>query len=87
MIVKQFLIGVDQTLNTLIKLPGDGYGWADETLSARAFRCFLQERISDRLYRVIDRLFYWQSAHCYESWKSEYERAQLPSHYREGKQS
>lgn len=31
--MKQFLIALDQTLNTLIRIDGDGFGFADETLS------------------------------------------------------
>ncbi len=76
------LIALDQLINTLIKLPGDGWGKADETISARLFRCHLQALISDRPYRTIDALFFWQAAHCYQSWVAERDRHQLPNHYR-----
>lgn len=78
----QPLIAIDQFFNTLIVIDGDGRGMADETISARVFRCFLQDLISDRAYRAIDAVFFWQEAHCYDSWVAERERRQLPDHYR-----
>lgn len=79
--VKQFAVAIDQAINTLIYIPGDGWGWADETLSARLFRCDLQGLISDGWYRAVDALFFWQDQHCYASWRSEVERRHLPRHY------
>ena len=32
--------------------------------------------------RAVDALFCWQPAHCYHSWRAEWDRRQLPSHYR-----
>ncbi len=78
----QPLIALDQLINTLIRIQGDGRGMADETISARAFRAHLQGYLSDRAYRTIDALFFWQPHHCYQSWRSEIERRQMPSHYR-----
>jgi hypothetical protein len=80
--VIQPLIAVDQFINTLIYIEGDGWGWSDETLCARLFRCYLQGLISSKWYLAIDFLFFWDTAHCYESWRSEIERNQLPNHYR-----
>lgn len=80
--MKQPLIGLDQFINCLIYIPGDGFGMADETLSARLFRCHLQGLIADRWYRAVDALFFWDANHCYESWRSEVERRQLPGIYR-----
>lgn len=77
----QFLIALDQLLNTFVWIRGDGFGWADETLSARLFRLHLQDVLSERPYKLIDRLFFWQQSHCYESWVSEVERKQLSKHY------
>jgi hypothetical protein len=78
----QPLIALDQFLNTLIYIKGDGFGMADEAISARLFRCYLQDLISDEWYLAIDFLFFWDDAHCYESWRSEIERNQLPNFYR-----
>jgi hypothetical protein len=79
--VKQFLISVDQTLNTVVLIQGDGFGYADETLSARLFRLCLQDVLTDRWYKAVDALFFWQTAHCFNSWRAEIERRQLPNHY------
>jgi hypothetical protein len=82
--MKQFLMSVDQTLNTCIHIAGDdndGWGMADELLSARAWRCFIQGHISDCLYRTIDAVFFWQPNHCYQSWQGEFKRAQMPKAY------
>lgn len=75
---KQFLISLDQTLNTVIKMGDDGYGYADEMLSARAWRL----RDKSTLYIWIDRLFFWDKDHCQECYAIELERQQLPPEYR-----
>jgi len=77
----QPLIALDQWINTLIYIAGDGQGMADETISARVFRCHLQGHLSDHPYRAIDALFFWQKNHCHKSWRSEIERRQLPGYY------
>ena len=74
--MKQFLIALDQLFNTLIYVAKDGFGFADETLSARSWR--LREQSS--LYVWIDRLF--GENHCKESYESEVLRKHLPSEYR-----
>lgn len=79
--MRQPLIALDQMVNTLVWLPGDGFGMADETISARLFRCHLQGLISSRWHRALDALLFLDAAHCYQSWRSEIERRQLPSHY------
>lgn len=81
--MKQSLIAADQFLNTLVFIPGDGWGMADETLSARAWRCHLQGVIGDTAYRAIDRMFFWQPFHCHASWRAEWDRSQQPTHYME----
>lgn len=73
--MKQFLIAVDQVLNTLVYIKGDGWGFADETLSARAWR------LQSRWYRVINGIFFWQENHCKEAYESEVLNKQLPKHY------
>lgn len=80
--MKQTLIALDQFANTLIYIDGDGFGYADETLSARLFRCHIQGLISDRPMQIVDAIFFWQKKHCYASWRSEVERKQLPGLYR-----
>ena len=76
-ILLQFLIALDQSLNTLVQIKGDGFGYADETLSARAWR--LREQSS--AWRRIDLLFFWQSNHCESAYESELLRKHLPAEY------
>jgi len=68
--VKQILIAIDQLANTLAG------GYADETLSARAWR---EDRKT--LVKIIDALFFFDPNHCEESWRSEMLRRQLPNTY------
>jgi hypothetical protein len=77
--MKQFLIGLDQIINTKIKL-SDGYGKIDEMLSARAWR--LREEYPS-IHLWIDRLFFWDKNHCQECYQIEKERKQLPMEYNE----
>lgn len=82
-------MSIDQTLNCCIKIEGDeggGWGYADELLSARAYRCYREGLISDRLMLVINGVFFWQPHHCFGAWLSEFERKQLPSSYSPGTQ-
>lgn len=68
----QFWVAFDQVLNTIF-----GTGWADETLSAGAYRTELKGAFWGRFWRpLIDGLFFWQDEHCKESHRSEMERRQ-----------
>ena len=69
--LKQILIAIDQLANAIIG------GWADETLSSRAWR---ENRT--RLVAFIDCLFFWEKNHCKASYISERERLQLPPEFR-----
>ena len=76
--IKQILIGIDQLFNTLTG------GYADETLSSRAWRLYARNKLSGRILKpLIDTLFFWQKDHCYNSFLSEVERRQLPREFRE----
>ena len=68
----QVLIALDQFVNTLF------CGYADETLSSRAYRH--AEIKKDRRWPmvIINALFFWQDEHCKRAYESEIERAQLP---------
>jgi hypothetical protein len=69
--MRQFLIGVDQLLNTLFG------GYADETISARCWR--LQHRKPYSYLRpAIDGLFFWQDEHCRKSYDAEIKRKHSP---------
>lgn len=71
--LKQTLVALDQLINALLG------GWADETLSSRAWR--LRNK-RPWVYRTIDTLFFWDPQHCYKSYVSEVERRQLPPELR-----
>lgn len=66
----QTLIALDQLANAICG------GWADETLSSRAYR------ESPRAEKFINTLFFWDKDHCYESYVSEQLRTQLPPELR-----
>lgn len=76
--LKQTAISIDQTLNTLTWIKGDGFGYADETLSARAWRL----RGQSNAYKRIDKIFFFDPDHCKTSYESEVERKHLPPEYR-----
>lgn len=69
----QVLVALDQLVNTLLG------GFADETLSARAYR--RKCRGKPLLAWFINKLFFWQEDHCKEAYESEVNRTQLPKDY------
>jgi hypothetical protein len=75
--ILQILIAFDQFLNTLLG------GYADETLSARAWRTEQEGKFFGKFFRpLIDTILFFDSQHCYTSYLSEKERKQYPKHYR-----
>lgn len=72
---KKILIAADQLLNAMLA------GWPDETLSSRAWR-WEQNDVRSWPRRFIDRLFFWESEHCFQSYLSEREGRQLPPELR-----
>ena len=73
---KQVLIAIDQVLNTLVG------GFADETLSARAWRCRHDSRRWSIARRVIDTVFFFDTDHCEQAYLNEFDRRHFPTHYR-----
>lgn len=73
--LKAVLIAADQLVNALLA------GWPDETMSSRAWR-WEQDGVRAWPRRVIDRIFFWESNHCRESYVSEREGRQLPPELR-----
>lgn len=73
----QLLVALDQLLNALLG------GWADETLSARAWRQRDTKRRWAVLVRVINTLFFWQNNHCRGAHAAEMARRHAPIPYRE----
>lgn len=77
--IKQLLIALDQVLNTVTWIKGDGFGYADETLSARAWRL----REQSNAWKRIDRIFFWDKDHCRTSYDAEMMRRHLPREYQQ----
>ena len=75
--LKQLLICIDQLANVLIGLCGGRKAWADETMSAHAWRMYL-ERNRSWAYKLVDALFWFDKDHCKESYESEVLKRQLP---------
>lgn len=71
----QFLLAIDQVFNTLLG------GWADEAISARAYRCSYKRKWAITR-KIIDGIFFWQEEHCRKAYFSETNRQQLPPEYR-----
>lgn len=75
--VKNVLIWLDQGVNVILFL-----GYPDETLSARAYRHYL-DGTTPYLKTIIDTLFWFDKNHCKESYESEVLNRQLPPEYRD----
>ena len=75
----QVLVALDQLANALLS------GFADETLSARAYRN--DSPVGKRRWRIarraIDAVFFWEPGHCFRAFKAEIDRRQYPPSYRE----
>lgn len=69
--LKQVLIAFDQLINALLG------GWADESLSAHAWRQHLEGK-RNWPYLLIDAILFFDGNHCWTSYESELERTQLP---------
>ena len=74
---EQIPIAIDQLINTVFG------GWADETISSRAWRKRGDGRGWETLRKVIDALFFWQKDHCESAYLSEKNRLQCPPELRE----
>ena len=70
----QLLIAIDQLFNALFA------GWADETISSRAYRCRDKWRWRITM-RVINVIFFWQDNHCKEAYLFELEQGHKPQDF------
>lgn len=84
-------IALDQALNCLWFVDGDGWGFPDEMMSARACRLTLQDHpVGPKAERVINALFFWQRDqtgarnHCARAWHTEAQRKQQHRFYDQG---
>jgi len=73
--MKQFLIAIDQLVNTILG------GFADETISSRCWRN-RNDPAWEKWRLRVDNLFFWDIDHCRTSYESELERRQLPMEMR-----
>lgn len=78
--IYQLFIATDQLANVLVSL-FIGDGWADETISARAYRS-KHNKHWHKAYKSINFVFFWQADHCEESYESEKLQKHLPPRYR-----
>ena len=70
-------VAIDQLLNALL------FGYADETLSSRAYRTDRDGKVFGRIFRpFIDTLFFWQPRHCFQSYLAEVQRRQYSRNFR-----
>lgn len=71
--ILQILIAIDQLANAIL------FGFADETLSSRAYRADKKGLIFGKIFRpCIDFLFFFQKEHCYQAYLEEIDKRQLP---------
>lgn len=75
--LKQLLIALDQLANVLVGLVCGYRSWADETLSAKAYRLEL-ERGRTWARKLIDTLLWFDKDHCRTSYESEVLKRQMP---------
>jgi len=72
---QQVAIAIDQLINAVCG------GWADESISARAYR--MRHRWPFKAYRfLIDLLFFFDRNHCQTSYEAEKLRLHLPPELR-----
>lgn len=74
------LIALDQLAWVILTL---GHGQPDETISAALYRMELQGKRAGRWLRpVVDALFFFDPDHCFNAWRAEITKQQLPRAYR-----
>ena len=69
----QLGIALDQLLNVVLSIFTGNKAWADETMSARAWRHKLDGSRSYPAW-IVDHIFFWQDNHCKTAYESEMER-------------
>lgn len=75
--LEQVIIAFDQLVNAIFG------GWADETLSSRAWRQRERKKRWAIAMKTIDVLFFWQKDHCKTAYESELQRQHLPPELRD----
>lgn len=80
--VGQAAIAFDQFAGTIVGLFLHNGAWADETLSARAWREGETSGGWREFRSFVDTIFFWQDDHCKTAYESEQVRAHMPEVYR-----
>lgn len=83
----QLAIAFDQFAGTLVGLFLSKGAWADETLSARAWREGDASKGWRRFRKLVDGIFFWQDEHCKRAYRSEQERMHMAPEYRNAESS
>lgn len=78
----ELFLSIDQLLNVLC------LGFADETLSARSWRAYRDNKVFGKIFKpLIDGLFFWQNTnglgHCRQAYEREKVKFYLPPEYRD----
>ena len=95
---QQFLIALDQVINTVLAMLTGRIGWADETMSAHCWRAATEGKPAAKFFLpIVDWMFSWQAndptivdergavitTHCHRAFMKEKLRRGLPPEYRE----
>lgn len=73
--LKQVVLAFNQLCNAMLG------GWADETISSRAYRQRHKPHWG-AINRALDRIFFWQNAHCRGAYNNELQRTSSPPAHR-----
>ncbi len=73
----QVLIAFDQQLNAIL------FGFADETLSSRAWRAYTNGRMFGLIFKPIIDFITFNPEHCKQAYEAELKRRQLPHDFRD----
>jgi hypothetical protein len=82
--MKQVLIAIDQFFNTLVYAQGEGFGMADETISARLWRLRNLNSRWGKMRKAVDKVAlhcFRDADHCEKAFWHEYKKHQLPPSY------
>ena len=69
--ITNVLIGFDQFINTIF------FGFPDETISSRAWRCKDANSFWKVMHSLINKLFFFQKEHCFNAYLAELNRKQI----------
>ena len=86
--IQQLLLAIDQFANIFFfsyedyKSDGYGFGYADETISARTYRLRKTSWFWSTLRTLLDITFFWDKGkHTHNAYLHEFKKHNLPPHY------